>query len=297
MNTDRIFQQRLEILSENMSLLPDKPEENYSNTLAALWLKASGNPVSVINAVNIKLPGLTNDQLNLLDELITQRINSVPLAHLTGRQSFMGIEMLAGPEALIPRHETEILGNTALKLIDICKSNNPTIIDVCTGAGNIAVALANKYENVKVYAADISEDAVELAKRNAQHVNVSDRVKFKVGDLLCPLEDLRLKYSVDIITCNPPYISTSKVTEMPVEISLHEPKEAFDGGAFGINLIRRLIVDAYEFLTPDGYLVFEVGLGQAEAISKLIKNSKKYRNIQLVNDDANNPRVIYAQKN
>jgi len=204
--------------------------------------------------------------------------------------------MLAGPEALIPRRETEILGNTALEILSNIALSNPVIIDVCTGAGNIALAIANKVSNCKIYAADLSDDAVQLASKNANFLNLSEKIDFFCGDLLEPLNTLGLESTINLITCNPPYISSSKVSDMPTEISSFEPSLAFDGGAFGVNLIRRLINDAHKFLANDGYLVFEVGLGQAGIIGKQIEKSGLYQDINLYNDHDNNPRVISAKK-
>ena len=162
-----IFNQYLTQLSKKLSILPDKDEETPENTLKALWLMAAGTPVSVLNAEGYELPELSAHDLVKLEELIIKRVEDVPLAHLTGRQSFMGMEMLAGPEALIPRKETEILGYTAIEILKQIPAENPYVIDVCTGAGNIALVIADSIKSSKVYAADLSEDAVKLAKKNA----------------------------------------------------------------------------------------------------------------------------------
>lgn len=295
---DEIFRQYLESLSLNLTTLPDKPEETPENTLKALWLKAAGNPVSVLRAQDMDLPELSSEELIKLEELIEQRIDKVPLAHLTERQSFMGLEMLTGPQALIPRKETEILARTALNLLEKLQNSSGDIfvIDVCTGAGNIALVLANFNEQIKVYAADLSEDAVELAKKNTSFLALDGQVSLFSGDLLEPFKNLKLEDSVDLLTCNPPYISSSKVPDMPEEISNFEPELAFDGGSFGINLIRRLIKDAAQYLRPNGYLAFEVGLGQGDVIKKQVEKSNLYKDIYTVNDDSGNSRVIVAKK-
>lgn len=291
-----IFNKYLTQLSKNLSILPDKDEETPVNTLKALWLVAAGTPVSVLKAEGYKLPELSAHDLVKLEELIIKRVEAVPLAHLTGRQSFMGMEMLAGPEALIPRKETEILGYTAIEILKQIPAENPYIIDVCTGAGNIALVIADSIKSSKVYAADLSEDAVKLAKKNADFLGLSSRVEFYCGDLLVPFESADLYEKIHLLTCNPPYISTSKVSGMPDEISKFEPSLAFDGGAFGVNLIRRLIIDAEKFLCTDGFLAFEVGLGQGDIIKKQVEKSAIYTNIKTVNDDSGNPRVVVAQK-
>lgn len=291
-----LFNEYLTQLEKKISILPDKIEETPVNTLKALWLAAVGTPVSVLEAEGCNLPELSDHDLVKLDELIAKRVEGVPLAHLTGRQSFMDMEMLAGPEALIPRKETEILGYAAIEALQKVQSENIYVIDVCTGAGNIALAIAYSIKNSKVYAADLSEDAVRLAKKNADFLELTSQVEFYCGDLLSPFESFNLYEKIRLITCNPPYISTSKVSAMPDEISKFEPSLAFDGGAFGVNLIRRLIVDAEKFLCKDGVLAFEVGLGQGGVIKKQVEKLAMYKNIQTVNDDSGNTRVILAQK-
>ncbi len=293
-----IFYNYLNKLSESIEILPDKPEETAENTLKALWYAAAGKPISVIKANDAELKDLSDEQIERLDEYVSQRIQGVPLAYITGRQSFLGLEMLAGEEALIPRKETELLASAA---IDIAKSigsqNSPiNLIDVCTGAGNVALAIANKVDLINIYVSDLSVDAVSLAKKNAVFLGLEKKVKFFSGDLLDPFKKDRMQESIDIITCNPPYISSSKVSEMHKEISAFEPSLAFDGGAFGINIIRRLISDSSYFLKPLGYLIFEVGLGQAEMIKKQIMKSGFYLSVDYVDDQAGNHRVIIAQR-
>lgn len=294
--TSDYFQISLGRLENELSFLPDKPEETASTTLKALWLAASGNPVSVELSENSSLPELTIPQKNMLDELIQKRITGIPLAHLTGRQSFMGIEMIAGPEALIPRKETEILAKTAIEILQSINLENLYVIDACTGVGNIAASIASNIHNTRIFASDLSESAVKLARKNAEHLNLDTQIEFFCGDLLTPFMDMGLLGKVNLLTCNPPYISSSKVSSMPEEISSHEPSLAFDGGAFGINFICRLIQEAAKFLANEGYLAFEVGLGQGNIVKKQVEKSRMYKNITTINDNQGNPRVVVAQK-
>ena len=293
---NELFNECLNKISSNISILPDKPEETPSNTLKALWLKASGISASVLKSEDIPLPELSDEQVDKLSNLIDKRLEGIPVAYLTGRQSFMELEMLAGPEALIPRKETEILGYVSVEILKSLPDTEINVIDVCTGAGNIALALANSASNAKVYASDLSEEAVELARKNADFLGLSEQTEFLSGDLLEPFTNLDLYKKVSLLTCNPPYISSSKVAEMPDEISDFEPSLAFDGGAFGVNLIRRLITDAEKFLCTGGYLAFEVGLGQGTVVKKQVEKSSIYSNIKIVNDELGQPRVITAQK-
>lgn len=293
---EKDFEKYLKILSKELSILPDKYEETPLNTLRALWLSAAGISVSAIKAEVHQLPELTISEKQNLDKLISKRLDNVPLAHLTGKQSFLGMEFHAGPEALIPRKETELLALTAINLLRNLDAQKINVIDVCTGAGNVAISIADAIVNSKVYAADISDSAIKLANQNAELHNLSSQVSFYCGDLLKPFDNIGLEGKVDLLSCNPPYISSSKVSAMPSEISAYEPDEAFDGGAFGINLIFRLITEAEKLLCHNGYLVFEVGVGQGPVLQKYLNKTGFYQNIIMVDDDLGNPRVLLAQK-
>jgi release factor glutamine methyltransferase len=173
--------------------LPDKPEETPEGLLAALWSTACGNPVSVDRAPKANLPELDEASAARLRELIERRKGGVPLAHLTQRQTFLGLEFLAGPDALIPRKETEILGRAALAKIGCMakKRGALMVVDVCTGSGNLALAYAYYEPQARVYASDLSPEAVQLAKRNCEFMRLSERAEFSLGDLLDPFDNRR----------------------------------------------------------------------------------------------------------
>lgn len=286
------------LLVQQLDLLPDKPEETPEATLQALWWKASGRPLSAVAASrNNSLPDISPLQEKELRTLVALRLSGIPLAHLTGRQHFMDLELLASPDALVPRRETELLGHAALDLLRGMASNNdsPIYIDVCTGAGNLPVALSSQVPNVRAYAADISEEAVKLAQQNVALYDLGERVTLRVGDLLMPFDSEQFYSKVDLLTCNPPYISSAKVVEMHSEISKHEPGLAFDGGPFGITILRRLIGEAPKFLKPGGWLAYEVGLGQGENMIRYMERRKNYCAIRPVLDEHGNIRAILAQ--
>ncbi len=285
-------------LENKLHLLEDKPEENIESSLKALWFTAFGLPKSAEMATKLPLPELTRTQKNILLDLIKQRLDGTPLAYITGRQNFMGIELLCDRRALIPRKETEILGQKALYLsLEIAKEKQKVnIIDACCGAGNLGLAIASRNTNANVYATDLSQDAVELTQENISFSHLNHRVKATQGDLLSAFETKEYLEKIDLIVCNPPYISSASVPKMNTEISAHEPVLAFDGGVMGINLIQRLIREAPKFLTTQGWLAFEVGVGQGSFISRLCERSQLYNQIEPVFDDLGNIRVILAQK-
>lgn len=291
-----LFQDLISRLSAGLMLLPDKPEETPDSTLRALWQAAAGVPLSVQKAGSVPLPVLDAKAVERLHALIAQRVAGIPLAHLTGRQHFMGLELLAGKEALIPRRETELLGRAALEILQSLAAgcDEVLIVDVCTGSGNLALALAFHEPKARVYAADLSAEAVALARRNARHVGLEQRVEFRDGDLLAPFDEAGFHGRVELLVCNPPYISAKKVDAMPGEIIGHEPRLAFDGGPLGIRILERLTREAPRFLSPGGFLMFEVGLGQGPALLKRLAGNKHYTVLKSFADDAGEIRVILA---
>ncbi len=265
--------------------------------MRALWHAAAGAPKSAERAAVAPLPMLDSSAIARLEVLIARRIDGVPLVYLTGRQLFMGIELLAGPEALIPRKETEILAQAALDVLrrQADERGDVTAVDVCTGSGNLALALAFHEPRARVYGADLSGEAVGLARRNAGHLGLEKRVEFREGDLLAPFSEPGLSGSVDLVVCNPPYISSRKVEELPEEIIGFEPRLAFDGGPLGIRIVQRLIHDAQRLLRPGGHLAFEVGLGQGRGLVKRIEQQKCYTVMSAIEDDDRQVRALVAR--
>ncbi len=298
MNQNDIYEELLAQLDAAcLEFLSDKPEETPESTLRALWLYAGGEPVSAEVAMRAKrLPELTAAQLRVLRRAMDTRLKGVPLSHITGRQSFMGIELLSSAHALVPRKETELLGNRACDLIGelVSAQGDVCVIDVCTGAGNLPVAYAKRHQAARIYASDLSVDAVELARRNVVFHGLESQVALEVGDLMEPYRNDRFLGKVDILTCNPPYISSGKVGKMSREISEFEPRMAFDGGAFGIRILERLIKGAPELLRRGGYLLFEVGQGQGGGIQRRLEKSGLYRDVAPLHDENGSIRAFCA---
>jgi len=294
MESTELYQSLLAYLAEHLKTLHDKPEETVESCMKALWAKASGKNRSIESALVEKMVDLSEEQVNLLHQLIETRISGIPLAYITGRQNFMGIELLSDNRALIPRKETEILGRTAL---EVCQSVSkikvkPLVLDVCCGSGNLGLALSTLSPDITVYSSDLSQEAVDLTKENISFLNLANRVTVIQGNLFEAFESDKFLGKVDVIVCNPPYISSAKVTKMDSEISNNEPSMAFDGGMIGTKIIQQLIRDAPKFLVKGGHLIFEVGLGQGTFISQLIEKSNKYARVITINDDMDNVRVI-----
>ncbi|MFO0554773.1 MAG: HemK/PrmC family methyltransferase [Polyangiaceae bacterium] len=213
-----------------------------------------------------------------------------------GRVRFMGLELLAGPGALVARRETEILGRTA---IDVLRGRGRAelVIDMCCGSGNLACAIAAHVEEPEIHACDLTDGCVDLARRNVEKHGFGHRVRVHQGDLFEPLRALEaLAGAVDVIVCNPPYISTQKLEKDRVELLDHEPREAFDGGPYGIAIHQRAVKDALHFLKPGGVLLFEIGAGQAKQVSILFNRARGYEEVRTVSDATGEVRVVYSTR-
>jgi release factor glutamine methyltransferase len=296
-NSRKLWQEYEKALQSHLEFLPDKPEETALSTLAALWHAAAGTPFSVERAHLIPVQTLSKNSAETLRTLLHLRIEGTPLAHLTRRQYFMGLELLASDAALIPRRETELLGYVALKrLRHILEQQDSAIaVDVCTGSGNLALALAAHAARAHVWAADLDEQAVAFARDNALHAGLNERVTFFSGDLLAPFDNAEFHGKVDLLVCNPPYISSGKVDAMPDEIIGHEPRLAFDGGPLGIKILQRLIAEAPRLLRDGGHLAFEVGAGQGRGIRRRLEQQTGFTNVEEVLDPAGQVRALAAQ--
>jgi release factor glutamine methyltransferase len=286
----------LERLRNSWVAQPDKQEETPESTLHALYFAAVETPLSVRKAMTMPLPDLDHEASKKLATLVELRCSGIPLAHLTNRQQFMGIELLVGPEALIPRMETELLGYETLSIVRSLQKagRSATIMDICTGAGNVVLGVMAHEPQCKAYGSDLSSEALELAKKNADNLGLKEKVDFRQGNLFEPFNSEDFWGKVDVVCCNPPYISSNKVATLDPEISQYEPQMAFDGGPYGVSLLMRIIREAPRFLKPESFLCIEVGVGQGEFVTRLLTNLNLYRNIRQVVNDDREVRVLVA---
>ena len=293
-----LYTELLGKLEEKLELPPDKPEETHANTLKALWFLAAGHPVSARSAETRELEPLDEPQQRTLRELTARRLKGEPLAFLTGRKTFMGVEFHLNRQVFIPRRETELLVRSILELhaSGRIREQGSILCDLGTGCGNIPLILAEKMDPAAVYATDLLEEALEAARENAHRLGYGKLMRFYRGDLFEPLRPLALEGRVDVLTCNPPYISSAKVPEMAREISGFEPREAFDGGAFGVNVLQRLIEESAAFLKPGGWLGFEVGAGQGSAVIKRLRRRDRYGEIIGKEDPDGIVRAVLARR-
>ena len=293
-----LFNEYVQRATVEIPLLSDKPEETPEATVAALWHLAADHFVSADAAIELELPHLSDEGQSTLNQAFAERAKGIPLGHLTHRQRFMGIEMLCDPAALIPRKETELIGQLGLKSIEgaLSKSESALIIDVCTGSGNLASAFAFNFPKTKVFATDLSFEAVEFAKQNANFIGIADTVEFRAGDLLSPFDSTEFLGNVDVLTCNPPYISSKKLEDMPKEIISYEPELAFNGGAFGISILGKLAKEAPRYLKSGGFLCMEIGLGQGNGVIKMFERTGFFTFLESLSDHNGNIRAIRMVK-
>jgi release factor glutamine methyltransferase len=226
-----------------------------------------------------------------------QRAEGKPLEYILGVAPFLGELLECREGALIPREETELLTLTCLDFIERLRSGGaaaPKIIELGTGSGNIAVLLALKTEDAEIYASDITEEAVDVAAANVERCGVAGRVTLLKGDMYEPFRGKGLEGATDLVVCNPPYIPSTSVDRLDPQIIDHEPREALDAGAYGLDIFQRLIKGAPEFLRPGGMLAFEIGAGQEKIVSRLFRKAgDAYGPVEQI-DDGKEIRVLTA---
>lgn len=207
--------------------------------------------------------------------------------------SFMSISIVAGPGVLVPRAETELLGRTALDLVSGIE--RPLVIDMCCGSGNLGLAIADARPDARVFLSDLTDETTVQARDNAKRLELDDRVTVGQGDMFAGLAEVLAGQKADLIVCNPPYISTSKLEGDSAHLLENEPREAFDAGAYGIAIHQRLIAEAPQYLKAGGWLAFEFGVGQERQVNMLLKRSGLYGAANFVQNEENVPRVAFVQ--
>jgi release factor glutamine methyltransferase len=213
-------------------------------------------------------------------------------AYDKGRILFMGIELLVAPGALIPRSETELLGASAVDALRQLSKPAPRVVDMCCGAGNLGCAITLTIPEARVWASDLTNGCVEIARRNVAYHGLKDRMSVLQGDLFDAFSGLRLEGTIDLIVCNPPYISEARLKGDRAALLELEPREAFAAGPYGLSIHMRVAKDALRYLRPAGILLFEVGLGQERQVTTLLERSKAYENIGVVTNETGEGRVV-----
>jgi len=219
---------------------------------------------------------------------IEKLANGVPLQHITHHQEFMKMDFYVDENVLIPRPDTEILVEEVIKIAK--KMQNPKILDLCTGSGAIAISIAKNVPDAEVYGVDISQKALDIAKKNAKELGA--KVKFVKSNLFKKIDNIKF----DIIVSNPPYIKKEDINYLSQEVR-KEPELALDGGYDGLDFYRKITEQGIEYLKFGSYLCFEIGYDQKDDVIDIIKNYEHYSNTYCKKDLGGNDRVIITQVN
>jgi release factor glutamine methyltransferase len=224
--------------------------------------------------------------------MVARRAAGEPLQYITGRQEFFGLDFEVTPDVLIPRPETELIVEEAIRIVQLNGVARPVIVDVGAGSGCIAVALARELADARVIASDVSEAALRVARRNAARHGLEDRVDFIASDLLDAFAEEEF---ADFILSNPPYVSEKEMPSLQREVRDWEPRAALTDSNDGLSLYRRLLKDAPSRLRPGGHLICEMGYTQSEMISNMI-DRRVWGEPKLLDDLQGIPRTIVLRK-
>lgn len=254
--------------------------------LEAEWMLCAATGMDRVGLyLNFEKP-LNDRELATYRAMVTRRGKREPLQHILGTQEFCSLDFEVSPDVLIPRHDTETLVNEALSRMPAARS----VLDIGTGSGCIAVALACKLIEASVTAIDNSVAALEVACKNALRHGVS--VEFFQGSLFQPVAGRRF----DLIVSNPPYIPSSDIEHLEAEVRDFDPRNALDGGTDGLDFYRSLIPFAGGFLNPDGWLLVEVGSGQAADVARMFRDADGFGEPVMASDHGGIERVVGAQR-
>lgn len=255
-----------------------------------------------LNKLDLQLNSYQNEE-NITSKFTIEKIKELwdlritkrcPIQYLIGECHWRNFTLKVTPDVLIPRPETELIIDLALKYtLHYPHLKVGNILDLGTGSGAIALGLAQGFPNSLIYAVDKSESALKIAQENALKNGLNSRVKFCHGSWFDPINDLRNGFS--LIVSNPPYIPTKMVLELDPEVVNHEPKMALDGGEDGLKDIRYLIKNAPKFLVKDGLLMLEMMAGQGKIVEDIFRENGSYKNVKIESDFAGLDRVAIAQ--
>jgi len=230
---------------------------------------------------------LMPEELAAYRAMVSRRRNHEPVAYLRGEREFYGHCFHVDSRVLIPRPDTETLVEVALTRTQ-GRSMFGRLADLCTGSGNVAISFARERPTWRVVATDISPDAIAVATDNAVRVGVAWNLSFVVGDLFEPVGSLG---PFDLVTANPPYIPTQEIERLAADIRDHEPRLALDGGADGLDVVRRLVAEAPSYLVEEGVLAMEIGADQGDAVQNLMRTAG-WGSVEVAQDLGRRDRVV-----
>lgn len=235
---------------------------------------------------------LDKDKSSLIASILKRRIQGEPIQYILGKTEFMGLEFKLNSDVFIPRPETEILVEAAIKYALGLSASTCRILELGTGSGCIAISLAKYSAGAILTATDISEEALHLAEENARLNNVEDKITFFRSNLFESLPMPGMRYAISV--SNPPYLDSDALRSLQPEVK-YEPAVALDGARDGLDFYRRIISQAPNYLEEGGFLIMEMGFNQAKRIEKIFESHKRFKIIELIKDYNKIDRVIVAQ--
>lgn len=242
---------------------------------------------------------LNAEEQSRYDEVVAQRATGMPAQYIVGHQEFWGLDFVVSPAVLIPRPETEHLVETVLEIIREQQEQVAAklkIVDVGTGSGCVALALANELPFAQVYATDISSDALEIAKANAARLQLDGRVKFLHCNVLEPVgPNAKAVNDLDFVASNPPYVAYSEADKVQRSVKEFEPEAAVFAGVNGLDVIARLMEQSHAALKPGGWLAMEIGYSMRDQVLALLE-AALWEDVRVVPDLQGIPRVIAAKR-
>lgn len=251
----------LKVLTWTTGYLTEKGVENARREAEWLLCEATGLDRMGLY-LNFDKP-LQDDELTAYRSMVARRGKREPLQHILGSQEFDGLEFIVTRDVLIPRFDTETLLEEAVRQAPRAR----TVLDIGTGSGCIAVALAQRLPQAAVTAVDLSPDALSIARRNAERNNA--QIEFLLGSFFQPVSERRF----DLIVSNPPYITSADLADLQPEVRDFEPRLALDGGPDGLDAYRVLATEAPRHLEPNGWLLLEIGAGQDKDVARLLADA------------------------
>ncbi|MHC4525601.1 MAG: peptide chain release factor N(5)-glutamine methyltransferase [Planctomycetota bacterium] len=234
-------------------------------------------------------------QLAQLRALVKRAGEHEPIGYLVGRCEFYSLPLKITPDCLIPRPETEHLVEKAILFLRQ-REGTKQVLDLCTGSGCIAAAIAKNVEDIKVAATDISDAALKVAAENIEKLKLANKVQLLCGDLFDPIIEGLDAAKFDLIVSNPPYVSEAEYESLDKNVKAYEPAHALLAGADGLDVYKRIAEKVDDFLKPDGALMMEIGYAQGPAIRELLENTGVFKSITIEKDFANNDRIAIATK-
>ena len=278
-----------EAIKTGMNMLKEKNIEDATLKSKMIMENVLGQNRQYIIANDLKQLDCKQEKEYFLK--IKKILENNPIEYITNKKEFMNLELYVNQDVLIPRQDTEILVEEVINILQNIKAENIQILDMCTGSGAIAIALAKNVEKCIVDAADISSGALEVVRKNVIKNQVEDKINIINSDLFSKVPNK--KYN--LIVSNPPYIERNVIENLDKQVQ-KEPIIALDGGEDGLDFYKKIINEASSYLESNGYLCFEIGYNQKNEVQNLLSNSGKYQNIYCKKDLCGNDRVVIAKK-